>query len=169
MSTIFYIVLTGLGFLTFKYCCFNYGSHRSVSYGKSAKLKWNDVKNFYCLNPLRWRYESIVENDCSVLKTNYKVLLYNPTDYWSASAWNNLYSERDQLVRIRLSPIDYLKFIWCSKFKNPESIEGIEAVLDCAQKDIDRLKRISNKEIDEANKRMEDIEEKLKEGVTLEI
>lgn len=162
------LLLTGLGFLIYKYGRFNYSDMESITFGTTAKLKWHQVKTIYNSNPRRWRFEKIVEQGYSTIETSYKALLFNAGDAWEKEWIGEGYHHADKIVRIQLSFIDYIKFLVTKKFK-PANTKGIEMILKATQADIDALAKIANIQIKEANDEMQEIKERIQKGVTLEL
>lgn len=152
-------------------------ANASSSHGKVAKLKWKTIKTIYKLNKQRWRYESVVSPGGSD-RTSFDCLLYNTGDEWVVNnkGFYPTYKNRQGIVRVQLSLIDYLKFLWAKKFYKEKDI-GAELILMTAQRDVERLQEAALKEIQEGQKLMQEViakQQKEKEkaeqkGITLSL
>lgn len=113
---------------------------KSDSYKYTIKLNWKQLKDFYNINHDRWSYKQVVAPGYRSLKTKTKAILFQ-TD--------------DGLVRIHLGPLTWLRFKFSRIFnKFPKGDIGMEIFLDTVQEDIDKIRHISEQEIEEANERM---------------
>lgn len=118
----------------------------SKSYKITVNLRWDQVCQFYWLNPNRWKYKRVLLKGYSTIETHTKVLLY----------------ESDEcVIRVRLSPIDNLFFFFARHLnKNRNNIE-IEKLLNSVQSDIDKVRELSNAQVKQATEKMKQIEERI--------
>lgn len=144
------ITITIIIFLIFKWWWFSYGNERSDTFKFSAQLKWKQVKSIYHSNPNRWRFEKIIKPDYFTITTSTKYLLYD--------------TGIGKIVRIRLSFIDYIKFLIAKTCSYGKDTEGLELILESVKKDIEHLSEMANEEIKSANKQIETIQTKIKKG-----
>lgn len=165
ISFIIISIFTNIIILLDKYSRFN-KKYNSKLYGNTVKLKFSMVQNLYRVNPKKWRYEKIFYNSDS------KLLLYNSeSDNWPTKRsffGDYSYENRNKIIRIRLSFIDYLKFLWCIKHSSNDS-EGLELITSSVQKDINILKKEADKQIKQANEIMNTIKENLDDDIKLEL
>ena len=155
-----------IGNLLSSWYSFNFHNLNSKSYGHITTLTWKQVKDFYAVNPKRWRFEPIVIEECETLTTNNKFLLYNTGTRWSKLIYNSIYEEASKIIRVQLSFIDYLKFMHYSDY--PKDNEGLSMVLDTVSKDIDVIKAEAQNQIKEAAKNMKEIRERMIKDATMD-
>lgn len=143
-------------------CCELYGNYTEFNngrvgactgnyYGHTAKLKWKSIKSLYPLNRARWRYRPIT----NAWGNKVRCLLFNAGDQWEDSGYYG-YKNSDQIVRVQLSLIDFIKFRLKSKFTKEQDL-GTELILQTSQKDIDKIRQSAERELDKAQVLMENL------------
>ena len=155
VSTIMY-----LGNLIVDWRSFNYSNLNSRSYGHVTRLTWKQVKNFYSINPTRWKFENILREDYQVVTTTIRFLLYNTGDRWHKSI-DGLYDESFKIVRIQLSLIDYIKFR--INIIHPKDDEGLTIILNTVNSDIEVVRAEAQRQIEEATKSMKEIKDRVEQ------
>lgn len=149
--------------LFIKWLCFNYNHLKSISYsGETAKLKYRTLCNFYHSNPKRWRYEQIVRTHFMHTKNYVKILLFNSGDNWKTDDFYDTYCDKNRIIRVQLSFIDYIRFLWDKTFTKNIPTKGMNMILEAVQEDIKVLSDIAQDNIEKAEKDMKDIELRLK-------
>lgn len=146
----------------------------SGSHDKVAKLRWKTIKSLYKINKQRWRYEPVVSKD-GKYRSEGLCLLYNSGDEWihSESKKKKIlpYLNKVDIVRVQLSFLDYIKFLWASTFAREMDI-GTEMILTSAQEDIDKITELAMTRIEESQKIIDDVINKQKEkdqNITLKL
>lgn len=136
---------------------------KSPSFGHVVKLTWKQIRDFYRINPERWRYETVLRYD-SYTQTEFRVLLYNTADNWNSPMIGRrcLCQKADNIIRIKMSPITALIFNYKRIFNKRQGNISTEILLKSVQKDIKKMSAISQAEIEEAN-------EQIKAALRLEI
>lgn len=141
----------------------NYG----YPYSKVAKMDWDTVKRIYVVNPLRFKIVVSARggtkclvynaNQQSTFSTGFgKQMVVDPATVWNQST----------NVAILLSYSDYKAFLKAEiEYKNNEKkkkeIQDMQFVIESAQKDIERLKTQANQEVNQANRIMQEIIERV--------
>lgn len=130
---------------------------KSPVYGSSVKITWKQLKQFYWINPKKWKYEKVLNNNYSSIKTMQKVLLYDITGRWATDRFG-LPHNKACIIRIKLSLFDKIKFFVARHFrKTYKEYHDIEILLKSVQEDINTIKEISSSQIKEANSQIEKI------------
>lgn len=145
---------------------FNHPHDNEISIGdyKITCMDWNTISSIIPLDPDKWRYTPIyhyLSGDSSYLH-----LVYNPTGNWSRYSCSSTFLKSNQMVVIKLSFFDYLRFrkYWRNKEKLAQQEEErakIKAdneikmmILNNAQKDINKMREQAAKEVEESVKQM---------------
>lgn len=154
----FIIILIGY---TIEYNSYEDGS---PSYKEVAHLSWKTIKDLYKVNPSRWRYEKVHDNRYGGYITgDIPILLYNTGNAWRKNGvWDGCYVNSHEIVRIQMSFPTWLIFNYYRTFKTKRTV-GEEMILNTAQKDINVLRQRAQNQIDQANKMMDEIKNRLKE------
>ena len=140
---------------------FNYSNLNSISYGHTTRLTWQQVKDFYSLNPKRWKFEPIILEGWNSTTTTTKFLLYNTGDKWSKYAFQEVYDEPLKIVRVQLSLLDYIKFR--INMNHPKNDEGLAIILDTVSSDIELVRAEAQRQIEEATKSMKEIKDRVEQ------
>lgn len=134
---------------------------RSESYTETVKLPFDFIKNLYAVSPERLRYErvecerryglafrkALLINYCS----NNETMWAHRYRYDSCSrrVETNAYIQHDEIVGVKLSLFDKIKFL-VAKHRNPNNKKTIEQILEVMQADIDKLREQANAQIKQA-------------------
>lgn len=147
---------------------FNHPDKDEVAAGqyKITCMDWKTIKSIIPLDPDKWRYTSTY---FYTFDSNYgnQHLVYNPTKNWSRCAPGGSYKystfyESEKMVIIKLSFFDYLKFRKYQRVRKQfaqqeEKRKKLKAdneikmmILEQAQKDITRMRKMAAKEIEKS-------------------
>lgn len=141
---------------------------KSNTYGLTTKIKYKQIAQFYWVNPSKWKFEKVKKQGYNSAYTIGKVLLYDPSGEFCKGEFG-LRSSPD-LIRIKLSWFDSIRFFFArySRKANYGSM-GMQALLKSVQKDIDALNELGKTQIDEANREMKQIVDRLQSDITLQL
>lgn len=147
---------------------FNHPNKDEVAVGqyKITCMDWKTIKSIMPLDPDKWKYISTYFYTFGSRHGN-QHLVYNPTKNWSRCApgrtyEHNTFYESEKMVIIKLSFFDYLKFRKYQKVRKQfaqqeEKREKLKAdneikrmILEQAQKDITRMRKMAAKEIEKS-------------------
>lgn len=110
---------------------------------KRTFLKWKTLKDLYSVNPERWKYEEYDK--------------WKRNSYLSYNANEDCSKNKDKIVQIQLSFVDFLKLKWFASRNQGFSSPGTELLLTTVQEDIDELRKRSEKQIQESLQIMDEI------------
>lgn len=112
---------------------------------RTMYLSWRELRDFYAVNPEKWEYSKT-----GALQDLKHLYYMNSHDIYTA---------------VTLSFPSFMRLLWHYHFKHKKYAPAKTAFLLDVQKDIDELKRKAQAEIDQANKAMEQINSRVKEGM----
>lgn len=115
-------------------------------FGATARLSWKELKNFYRVEPRRWKYGSPRYSFNPI-----RFLLYNASE---DNSWDVIYRcsgdeyvEKNNIMRVRLSFLGWLAFHFTRLSKGANTDAGTAMICKSVAKDIEKIRRKNEEEM----------------------
>ena len=125
-------------------------------YNQVCRLDWETIKSIYQVCPGRWKK---VGNNCGVW-----MLLYNGTNESFPGRLDYEWNQESTIGVIvpfkHWKNMEHYEKEYNKRKREDEASVSTQTLIQCAQSDIDRLQKMAQDQIDDANNRMNDIVKK---------